>query len=626
MAYILFVLLIQCASSSNEYDMERTISDGAQRNTLAFGCLSFLTGSTCTDSFIPPGKVADYFGFQHYRDNTPNGMGHNSDFLTFCAFNVLEILNDAQIALISENAAAEVSMVHQYAYDRYPLLVAFRRQLEGDHSSHLSPFAVAQYSADPLYTVDANITIRRAYVFSKVIKSLDSTQQSLLDAMVSGGFSSWPKIYDTDKIDRDTFRGDVKQLIMTYCSELFSWYQGDTESDTYFAPERQANYFGSFYHKDAPVVNTRNYTIDEQLTADKGKYMLEHVLNDRQRPLLENLVDAQRDDLMGIVSTRRNISRQLRLYLNDGFDAVNDIDIDLVYELSKQYGRHDGQISYYYTMAFADVYDSLNSTQWDLMHLVRNLDDYPCEEQYIHLYAKKIDRPEIPNTDFLFGDEPQTSQTTTMTVDTTLLSEGPSTTQEPTTTAIDTTVLGPTCDEIVQYIKRYSNVAESPVLETFIEDFAQQFLATHSDCSGEDAADLEFYHWVSYRSRKQKVIAKGYFCCGEGKPRFGASYAMPESVKKYWNYEANDAWYVHNAGSFAMAQTEGKDVYTLTQKKASDGAGNAGNQEVIIVVVSLCGFMFIGCIVAALYGCNRNRRKPKVQYSATPQELDMESL
>eukprot|EP01083_Nonionella_stella_P119667 357933_1 len=410
--FFLIVSLVCYGSSLNDYNTEKSISDGAQLNTLAFDCLAFLTGNTCADSFIPPGKVADYFGFQHYRDNTPNGMGHNSDFLTFCAFNVIEILNQQQLALISENAAAEVALVHQYAYDRYPLMVAFRRHLEGDHTTDLSQSAVTGYSADPLYTLDANITITRAYVFSQVIESLNSTQKTLLDAMVSGGYASWPKVYDTDKIDRNVFKGNAKTQIMTFCSELFSWYAGDIDSDTYFAPERQANYFGSFFFKDAPAMGTRNYTIDEKLTADKGKYLLDYVLNTQQRTLLENLIEVQRDDLMGIVYARRNISRELRLYFASGYDTVHDIDIDFVYEQSKQYGEHDGNISYYYTMTFGQIYDSLNSSQWTHIHSLRNLDDYPCEQQNIYLYSRQIDRPDIQNTDFLFI--PDTAVQTTL--------------------------------------------------------------------------------------------------------------------------------------------------------------------------------------------------------------------
>ena len=64
------------------YTIEQAISDRAQQNTIAFDALGFLTGTLGADSFFPPGKVADFWGFQYLRDNDPSQMGHNTDFLT----------------------------------------------------------------------------------------------------------------------------------------------------------------------------------------------------------------------------------------------------------------------------------------------------------------------------------------------------------------------------------------------------------------------------------------------------------------------------------------------------------------------------------------------------------------
>ena len=46
-----------------KFTMEQTLSDQAQLTTIAFDGLSFLTGNMGSDSFFPPGKVADYWGF-----------------------------------------------------------------------------------------------------------------------------------------------------------------------------------------------------------------------------------------------------------------------------------------------------------------------------------------------------------------------------------------------------------------------------------------------------------------------------------------------------------------------------------------------------------------------------------
>ena len=51
--------------NQSQYSIEQAISDNAQLNTIAFNGLGFLTGNICSDSFLPPGKIADFFGFQY---------------------------------------------------------------------------------------------------------------------------------------------------------------------------------------------------------------------------------------------------------------------------------------------------------------------------------------------------------------------------------------------------------------------------------------------------------------------------------------------------------------------------------------------------------------------------------
>lgn len=45
------------------YSLEQAVSDQAQLHTIAFDGLAFLTGDFALDTFLPPGKVSDYFGF-----------------------------------------------------------------------------------------------------------------------------------------------------------------------------------------------------------------------------------------------------------------------------------------------------------------------------------------------------------------------------------------------------------------------------------------------------------------------------------------------------------------------------------------------------------------------------------
>jgi hypothetical protein len=83
---------------ANRYSIGQAISDQAQLHTIAFDGLAFLTGDFASDTFLPHGKVSDYFGFQYMRDIDAVEGGHNTSFLTRIANNMLAVLNNGQKA------------------------------------------------------------------------------------------------------------------------------------------------------------------------------------------------------------------------------------------------------------------------------------------------------------------------------------------------------------------------------------------------------------------------------------------------------------------------------------------------------------------------------------------------
>ena len=398
--FCVMALVVTAASGavtpgSQAYTMEQTLSDQAQETTLAFDGLAFLTGQACSDTFLPPGKVADYAGFQYLRDNDATQMGHNTDFVTRASDNVLIILNDAQLAQFVALSKTEAPLTTKYGYMRFPLMKAFRAQLEGNipsGSSGLNKAAVMAYSAK-LYDVDASISLERAKTYASVIRSLNQTQRAYLDNMGSGGMLSWP-VVDASAVLKNS--GQNNSVAMrTYASEMFAWYAGDVESDVYFCPERQATYFGSFYMKDRPAMGNPNYSISTSLTGDSGEAFLD-LLTTTQREKITSLVDLQRADLNEIVAKRTAIATELRTAL-----AGDTIDESLVRSLSARYGELDGEISYYYATHFADVGNNITSDQKQKMVALRNLDGFTCEGAY--LYSQTINMPQNIPTNFLFG-------------------------------------------------------------------------------------------------------------------------------------------------------------------------------------------------------------------------------
>jgi len=137
-----------------------------RENGLSFNGLAFLTGDRGHDTFLPPGKVSDYFGFQYMRDVDTGEMGHNTAFVTTIANNVLAVLDSSQVERLQTLAQTQESGIERFALMRLPLIKAFRSNLDGDlpeGSSGLDRAAVINYSAD-LYELDGALAYQRAQV------------------------------------------------------------------------------------------------------------------------------------------------------------------------------------------------------------------------------------------------------------------------------------------------------------------------------------------------------------------------------------------------------------------------------------------------------------------------------
>lgn len=380
---------------ANQYSLEQAMSDNAQLSTIAFSGLAFITGSAGADTFMPPGKVADFFGFQYMRDVDTAGYGHNTTFLSRVANNVLYILNDTQKAKLLALAKEQAPLYTNFAYNRFPIMNAFRRSLEGNipsGSSGLSIDAVSEYTGD-LYNTDADLSYKRAVVVGGIINSFTDEQKAYLSKMQFNNYLSWPDVKEDETLKKSISNNEFVCL-MTYASELFSWYKGSLEADVYFCPERHGTYFGGFYMKDYPAMNNPEYFISTAITGDSGQGFL-NVLNTQQKALVTGIIDEQRSAIAEIAQIRTTVSTELRKAMSGGI-----IDKTKVYSLIKRYGELDGQISALYAIRFSEVNKTLTDTQRAALVKLRNLDVVP---KGAYRFSTPVAMPEIPNTDFMFG-------------------------------------------------------------------------------------------------------------------------------------------------------------------------------------------------------------------------------
>ncbi len=422
------------------YTITKTLSDGAQRTTLAFSGLAMMTGNLGAQTFFPPGKVADYTGFQYLRDNDPDSMGHNTSFLTRIANNVIYLLSDSQFNQLKALAEAQISQVNLYGLKRFPLMKAYRRLLDGDipnGSTGLNLNAIKEASQE-LYVLDGQISFDRALLYATILNSMDLNQKAYLDAMKGKGWSSWPDVADSQISTR--MKGlpqGTSVAVMTYAGDLFSWYAGSVEADVYFCPERHGTYYGSFYIKDAPAIGHEGYSIDEQLTATAGSALCDSskgYVTPEQADVISSLVEIQRDNLYAsatanIVQTRRNIATLLRSLLTS--TAASDTVRDQVLTLSAVYGNLDGENNFHYANVFAKVYQTLTVQQKEKLAVLRQsimsgtyADGTPFDYSVsttMYLYSSVIAdmsliEPYVANTEYLFFEPSSVSSAAALTI------------------------------------------------------------------------------------------------------------------------------------------------------------------------------------------------------------------
>jgi len=379
----------------NNYSIDQAMSDNAQLSTIAFSGLAFITGSAGADTFFPPGKVADFFGFQYMRDVDTAGYGHNTTFLTRVANNVLHILNDSQKAKLVALAKEQAPLYINFAYNRFPLMNAFRRNLEGKVPvgvTGLDVQTVSKYTA-ALYKTDADLSYNRALVVGGIINSFTPEQKEYLAKMQFNNYSTWPEVAENESLKKNMTNNEFI-AVMTYASELFSWYKGGLDADVYFCPERHGTYFGGFYMKDYPAMNNPDYFISTAITGDSGKEFL-NILNPEQRALITGIIEEQWGALAEIKQIRMAVCAELRKAMTGETPSKEE-----VYSLVKRYGELDGQMSALYATRFAVVNKTLTESQRASLVRLRNLTVVP---QGAYRFSTPVAMPETPNTDFLFG-------------------------------------------------------------------------------------------------------------------------------------------------------------------------------------------------------------------------------
>lgn len=360
-----------------QYNIEQATSERAQLHTVAFSGLAFMTGNFGADTFFPPGKVADFFGFQYMRDNDKNEKGHNTDFLTSIANSVFSVLTPSQLDAFKQLAREQAPLYDDFARKRFQLIRSFRDYLEKSVQPDLKEI---KKTGAELYAIDAELSYGRAIVAGKIIQSFTAEQKAALNKFRFNNSSTW--LSGPEKLDKSDLSHREHVCVMTYASELFSWYAGSAEADIYFCPERHGTCFGGFYMKDFPAMGNHGYNISTALTGDAGRDFIA-VLTPEQAEFLYTAMKRQKPLLQQIVEVRTTVVTELRKAMTGGTP-----DKTIVFNAIKQYGELDAEMSYYEAQAFARIYQTLTANQKQQLKVLRQQDILP--EGY-YMFSDKID-------------------------------------------------------------------------------------------------------------------------------------------------------------------------------------------------------------------------------------------
>ncbi len=383
-------------TSEHKYSIEQATSDNAQLHTISFAALSFMSSGICEMSFLPPGKHASYFGFQYLRDVVGGAAGHGQNFVPAVANNMLYILSTQQRELLVNLATQQQEKIKQFALQRFPLLLSFERYANKQlpkGTTRLNKSKIVQHSGE-LYALDGELSYERALAFGKVVTSFTQDQKNYLNQFKNKPYDSWAQ--RDEQLDKRQFAHPIHVAIMTYASELFSWYIGDQQKDMYFTPERTAAYFGAYWTKAAPMKAVRrdSYRISTELTGDSGAMFL-RILNKQQKSQITNLIQHQKPFLMEMVSVRKSIAEKIRQFIGGGTP-----NLETIVSLSRKFGELDGEIAYLYADAYTNIKTSLSQPQLQKAIQIRNIAQYPCQGAFI--YAEPSHIPDIDNITSFF--------------------------------------------------------------------------------------------------------------------------------------------------------------------------------------------------------------------------------
>ena len=374
----LFMLIALVAPGLGAQDLERgsgrgrlAVTPRKERNAVLTRCLTWLTGTEDENDYVSVGRLANYFGFVHFRISS----GHTVDRAGLGGA-VVDLLQPEQVATLLElNRAQEASIERvRVARERMNDL------LEGMLDEGEEPEAHELIELGSTFgQEEARLGGVVAQGLARVVSTMDTEQRLALGQLRArweageGGRDRKERRSRerTGMAARRALEGASQAQVQEFWSlatRLLTWVTGSPEKNDFDTAGKPSQHFG--------FVSLRVET-GHAITRGGVSEAVEEVLGEELTAVLHDVVGANREDFDAFFAARAAINRELERGL-----AGKEIREEVLIEAGRLQGESEARMTWRQALAFLEVRDGLSSDQaMALLELRERYLDLPTPEE-----------------------------------------------------------------------------------------------------------------------------------------------------------------------------------------------------------------------------------------------------
>lgn len=375
-AILLALLLLAPELSAQERDRRLEWSDKKEYQAVVTRCLTWLTGTGEENDYVSVGRLANYFGFVHFRVSS----GHTVD-RSGLGGDVVELLRPSQLDALFDLNREQWPHIREVREARILMNDLLESMLDEGAEYERDEFVSLGRTYGEL---EAQLGGVIASGFSRIFESLDEEQLIALRALrvrwESGEGRTAKKGNKGKRGERAPKKGqaarrrlkdlpqDEVQEFWSLATRFLTWITGTEEKNDFDTAGKPSQHFGfvSLRVESGHAV-TRGGVADGVI----------EVLSSEQEAILREVTAANREDFEAFFKARAEINRELERGL-----AGEEIRSGELASYGALQGETEGRMTWRQAMGFLDVRDRLEDEHAQaLLELRERYLDLPTPEE-----------------------------------------------------------------------------------------------------------------------------------------------------------------------------------------------------------------------------------------------------